>query len=454
MRLTSTGLGIGTSSPRAKVDVSGSVLVGTYQTSTNYAPLSVKTASTITTPSTFTNAINIWNGTTVGEYSNITFGYNTLGMTNAAAYMGFVSTSASSVGKGDLVFGTRDAATDSAATERLRIDSFGNLGLGVTPSAWGTLTGLQVKNASVSGYNNEAHYSGNAYYGSSSWRYISNGFAARYSQNDVAGGAHAWFTAPTGTAGDAITFTQAMTLNASGQLAIGTTSIDEMVRINGSSNATARIRIQNQTTDIAFLGSALGISGSGNANDLMLSSASTNNLVFGTNTVERARIDSSGNLLVGTTSAATGSVGAGFQVQNNLGTGSTINIGHPDGAGSGFSYALFSYNNSIIGSIGQSGTTGVLYNITSDQRLKENIQDADSASSLVDSLQVRKFDWKTDQTHQRYGFIAQELITVAPEAVYQPIDPDEMMAVDYSKLVPMLVKEIQSLRKRLADAGI
>ena len=43
---------------------------------------------------------------------------------------------------------------------------------------------------------------------------------------------------------------------------------------------------------------------------------------------------------------------------------------------------------------------------------------------------------------------------VAPEAVHQPEDSEEMMAVDYSKLVPMLVKEIQSLRKRLADAGI
>jgi hypothetical protein len=86
--------------------------------------------------------------------------------------------------------------------------------------------------------------------------------------------------------------------------------------------------------------------------------------------------------------------------------------------------------------------------------LKENIQDADSASALIDSLQVRQFDWKTDNTHQRHGFIAQELVAVVPEAVYQPINEEEMMAVDYSKLVPMLVKEIQSLRQRLAAANI
>jgi hypothetical protein len=115
---------------------------------------------------------------------------------------------------------------------------------------------------------------------------------------------------------------------------------------------------------------------------------------------------------------------------------------------------FFSYNGGAIGSITQSGTTAVLYNTTSDQRLKENIQDADSASSLIDSLQVRQFDWKSDNSHQRYGFVAQELVTVAPEAVHQPEDTEEMMAVDYSKLVPMLVKEIQSLRQRLAAAGI
>ena len=73
---------------------------------------------------------------------------------------------------------------------------------------------------------------------------------------------------------------------------------------------------------------------------------------------------------------------------------------------------------------------------------------------MIDALRVRQFEWKSDKSHQRYGFVAQELVTVAPEAVHQPDNPDEMMGVDYSKLVPMLVKEVQSLRARLAAAGI
>jgi len=102
-----------------------------------------------------------------------------------------------------------------------------------------------------------------------------------------------------------------------------------------------------------------------------------------------------------------------------------------------------------VGSITSTGT-GTAYNIISDQRLKENIVDAPSASGDIDAIQVRSFDFISDKSSVKYGFIAQELVKVAPQAVHQPADPEEMMAVDYSKLVPMLVKEIQSLRKRLA----
>jgi hypothetical protein len=161
----------------------------------------------------------------------------------------------------------------------------------------------------------------------------------------------------------------------------------------------------------------------------------------------RGIFDNNGNFLVATTSTLLKTNRSmSFQVSG----GCTQFISHSTADASGDPYIEFGYNATKIGSITQSGTTAVLYNTTSDQRLKENIQDAASASALIDALQVRQFDWKTDNTHQRYGFVAQELVTVAPEAVNQPTNPDEMMAVDYSKLVPMLVKEIQSLRQRLA----
>jgi hypothetical protein len=267
-------------------------------------------------------------------------------------------------------------ATGSAATERVRIDSSGNVGIGVVPSAWGTgagVRGLEVgANLAASQDINSVYFSANAYNSATGWKYRNTQYASnlRMGTND---GVFQFQQAASGTAGAAITWATPMTL------------------------------------------------------------------------------DASGNLLVGTTSAVTGSVAGGFQVQNNSGTGSTINIGHPSSAANGFSYALFSHDNSIIGSIGQSGTTAVLYNTTSDQRLKENITDANDAGDKIDAIKVRQYDWKADGSHQDYGMVAQELMTVAPEAVSVPEDPEKMMGVDYSKLVPMMLKEIQSLRARVAQ---
>ena len=88
---------------------------------------------------------------------------------------------------------------------------------------------------------------------------------------------------------------------------------------------------------------------------------------------------------------------------------------------------------------------------SSDERLKENIADADDAGSKIDAMQVRKFDWKEDGSHQEYGFVAQELEPVFNHAVHTSEDDMGTKSVDYASLVPMLVKEIQSLRNRVAE---
>jgi hypothetical protein len=153
-----------------------------------------------------------------------------------------------------------------------------------------------------------------------------------------------------------------------------------------------------------------------------------------------------GDLLVGTTSAGLSGVTIYNAVTNS-------NVGRVDIAksASGAATAMtFRYVATAVGSITYDDTsTG--FNTSSDYRLKDNIQNAPDAAGLIDAIQVRQFNWKAGGSHQRYGFIAQELVTVAPEAVYTPTDPDEMMAVDYSKLVPMLVKELQSLRARVTQ---
>jgi len=158
-------------------------------------------------------------------------------------------------------------------------------------------------------------------------------------------------------------------------------------------------------------------------------------------------LDSSGNLLVGTDSTTPSTGGFSFLT----GAIDYAFISHDSSVASGNYYIGFRHGTNNLGAITQNGTTGVLYNTSSDQRLKDNIVDAPSASDDIDAIQVRSFDWKADGSHQKYGMVAQELQTVAPEAVSAPEDPEEMMGVDYSKLVPMMLKEIQQLRARVAQ---
>jgi hypothetical protein len=133
----------------------------------------------------------------------------------------------------DFIWRTGAAAlTGGGGTQVMRLTNGGNLGLGVTPSAWSpTLAkAIQIGNlgSSIWSYttaNTSTPYTfidNNAYYNGTNDIYIvNNRGAARYLQVN---NEHIWYTAPSGTAGNAISFTQAMTLGSNSGLSIGTTS--------------------------------------------------------------------------------------------------------------------------------------------------------------------------------------------------------------------------------------
>jgi hypothetical protein len=102
----------------------------------------------------------------------------------------------------------------------MRIDSSGNLGLGVTPSAWSGSGWLEFPNSSGISAKGGINIGSNIYY-NGAWKYTTTAAASLYVQG---GGQHTWNTAPSGTAGNAISFTQAMTLDASGHLLVGTST--------------------------------------------------------------------------------------------------------------------------------------------------------------------------------------------------------------------------------------
>ena len=167
-------------------------------------------------------------------------------------------------------------------------------------------------------------------------------------------------------------------------------------------------------------------------------------LIAGGNEKVRVLTNSTPHLLVGCTSTPSSSV-AGTAISTTA-AGSFQSFA---GTTNTSTHAAFGNTNGVQGTI-RTTASATQYNTSSDRRLKSNIQNAASASSKIDAIQVRQFDWNADNFHQDYGLIAQELQPIEPLAVTGDANSDEMMGVDYSKLVPMLIKEIQELRNRIA----
>jgi hypothetical protein len=439
MRLTSTGLGIGRTSNRdsTKLDVFGDITFG-------------------------------GNASYYG-----TLGYN--------AGVGTVDLTSSD---GGFRFIRRSGTVTSAT-----LDSSGNLGLGVTPSAWATYKALQVNNGALIGFSTEiVGLTGNAYY-NSNFKYISNGYATKYSQGESGSGQHAWFTAPSGTAGNAITFTQAMTLDASGNLLVGATSAagnskgyffanadtSHTVRITNASSgssAYANLVVSNNLGTVVELGvQSSNRSTTYPANEAWMYTSNGINIgysgdvKFYTGSAERARIDSSGNLLVGTTTQIFGALitarksgGNTLVCQQDAGSSAAAivaRIENTSGRLMGFNYA-----GSDVGTITTNGTITV-YNTTSDYRLKNNQAPLTGSGEFIDALKPKTWNWLQDGS-KGVGFIAHEFAEVSPSSVTgekDSVDADgnplyQAMQASSAEVIANLVAEIQSLRKRLADAGL
>ena len=106
----------------------------------------------------------------------------------------------------------------------------------------------------------------------------------------------------------------------------------------------------------------------------------------------------------------------------------------------------FRYNGGQIGTI-LGNNTSVSYNTSSDYRLKEDLKDF-AGLDMVSKIKMYDFKWKSDESRS-YGVMAHELQEVLPDAVSGEKDAEEMQGVDYSKIVPLLVKSIQELKAEI-----
>jgi hypothetical protein len=466
----------GTSTGTRLVSTNASITTGTI-------PNLTSSTATIT-GGTFSGSINSTSGT-IATLNSTTGTIPTLVATTLITTGTGTAAAPAIVPTGDTNTGIFFPAADTIAattqgTERLRIDSSGQVGVGVTPSGWGASEhkaiqvgiGGSISGRVAGGDQDKVNVAANVYNDGTVFKYIASDEATIYQQT---GGIHIFSNAPSGTADSTATFTERLRIDASGNVGIGTTSPLRRLHAEDSANSIVGRFSSGQTSSWI----QLAASGTGTAGRIGCPTGdSVASVAIMTNDTERLRINASGNVGIGTTSPQ-----KEFQINA---TEPTIRL---EENGAGAKRLELSINSSaeakifanqsggtlLLGTVGTerlridssggvtiAGLAGAgsravnasaagLLSAASDASLKEEVVGAHIAG-LHEILQIhpKMYRWKDDIANRgdeasvELGFIANDVAPIIPSAA--PLGNDGLYGFYDRSITAALVKAVQELK--------
>jgi len=350
----------------------------------------------------------------------------------------------------------------TAAVERMRIDSSGNVGIGTSGlnyrlAVQGTEDSQGAAYIKTSGSNAWGLEIG-THSAASESDLVFNTSAVVGSQSSLSfvaesTGFFRWMTGgtshKTGTAGA----TERMRIDSSGNVGIGISSPTRKLQVYGGATGTRTMGTIGNASEALEVGV--------NASNLAtINSVAGSSIIFTQNDTERMRIDSSGNVMVGTTSTIqsglfnvlSAATAVGLRCNGAAGAGLVLDLSRT--AATGDMVYLRTSSSSLAGYISCPTSNTTTYNSVSDYRLKENIAPMTGALEKISALKPCTYTWKSDGSNGQ-GFIAHELQAVVPDCVTgtkDAVNEDgsiKPQGVDTSFLVATLTAAIQELKADL-----
>jgi hypothetical protein len=373
---------------------------------------------------------------------------------------------------------------ETNAATRMYITSCGNVGIGtISPKSYSSLT----TNGQIIALNNIGIDAGqsfrlNNYYNSGTVtdRTISNGYAASVGLDNSVGALTFNTSLTCVSADNNVTVSERMRITNCGKVGIIATDPKWLLEICCNTTATGgggypAISINNPND--AGYSALYFFKGANNFGGLELSNATCHLFIntactfaIQTNNTERLRVTSGGIIQLGSSSErrnalqqSTFGYGGAYRTLliGSTGTDYTTNAvtlafnvdlsGNPSGAYGGDGTEYFWRNvgsfktpnssNNGYNTLLSWNSSGVVTVTTSDYRTKEDLKSFE-ALPMIQAMKLYDFRW-IELQNRMHGVLAHELQDIVPYAVMGEKDGESMQGVDYSKLVPILVKGMQ-----------